>query len=72
MPILAEKIQAALSTTSNKSAPGPSGIIYKLLKWAFVACPDQFIDFFNAALSLGHHPWKDTKVVVIPKPNKGD
>src|SRR6266581_27614 len=72
VPISAEEIQAALSTTSNKSAPGPSGITYKLLKWAFEARPDRFVDLFNAALSLGHHPWKDAKVVVIPKPNKGD
>ena len=71
-PISAEEVKAALSTTSNKSALGPSGITYKLLKWAFDACPDRFVDLFNAALTLGHHPWKDAKVVVIPKLNKGD
>ena len=70
--ISAEEIKAALSTSSNKSAPGPSGITYKLLKWAFEARPDRFVELFNAALTLGHHPWKEAKVVVIPKPSKPD
>jgi len=34
-PITSDKIAAALSSTSNKSAPGLSGINYQLLKWAF-------------------------------------
>ena len=71
-PIIDEEIKAALSGTSNGSAPGPSGINYKLLKWAFEASPSRFISIFNSALSLGHHPWKDAKVVVLPKPGKPD
>jgi len=39
-PITEEEIQAAIAPTSNKSAPGSSGINYTLLKWAFQARPD--------------------------------
>ena len=67
-----EEIAAALAKTSNKSAPGSSGINYKLLKWAFASRPDRFLEIFNSAISLSYHPWKEAVVVVIPKPNKPD
>jgi len=71
-PITSEEVGAALATTSNKSAPGPSGITYQLLKWAFRSRPDRFLDLFNNAVSLGHHPWSNALVVIIPKPSKPD
>ena len=58
----------ALSGTSNKSAPGPSGINYKLVKWAFKAHPDLIPNIFNTTLCLGHHPWTTEKVVILLKP----
>jgi hypothetical protein len=67
-----EEVRQALSTTSNKSAPGPSGITYKLLKWTFAANPDLIITTLNGALEQGTHPWGTADVVVIPKPNKPD
>ena len=66
------EVEHALKGTSNKSAPGPSGISYKLVKWSFTAHPDFILDIYNAALRLGHHPWTTAKVVIIPKPNKPD
>ena len=66
--ITAHKISTALGPMSNKSAPGWSGINYKLLKWAFAAQPYCFVTLFNQALTLGHHPWKEAKVVVLAKP----
>ena len=66
------KVEQALRDTSNKSAPGPSGIGYKLVKWAFAAHPDSILDIFTSALCLGHHPWTTAKVIIIPKPNKSD
>ena len=62
----------ALTPTSNSSVPGPSGIGYKLLKWAFEASPLRFVDLFNACLSLGHHLWRTGTVVILPKPGKPD
>jgi hypothetical protein len=66
------EVEQALSGTSNKSAPGPSGIGYKLVKWAFAAHPEFILDIYTSALHLGHHPWMSATVVIIPKPNKPD
>ena len=71
-PVTEEEIQLALASTSNKSAPGLSGINYKLLKWVFAAAPHHLTSLFDACLHLVHHPWHDALVVVIPKPNKPD
>ena len=67
-----DKVTHTLKNTSNKSAPGPLGINYKLVKWAFGAHPDFILDIYNTALRWGHHPWTTAKVVIIPKPNKAD
>jgi len=70
--ISAKEIVHNLAATSNKSAPGPTGITYKLLKWCHVAAPGCLTSLFNAAISLGHHPWRSATVVPIPKPSKID
>jgi len=44
----------------------------KLKGYMFIAAPSRLTTLFNAALSLGHHPWRDAKIVPIPKPNKAD
>jgi Reverse transcriptase (RNA-dependent DNA polymerase) len=70
--ITGTEISAALQTCANKSAPGLSGIPYKLVQWVNDACLDLLTTLFNAALFLGIHPWTEVKVVVIPKPGKTD
>ena len=72
LPIAIDEITEAIKGTSNKSAPGPSGINYKILKWAFDACPEVFAHTFNLSLSKSVHPWKHATVVPVPKPNKPD
>jgi len=71
-PISDEEVSRNLSCTSNKSAPGPTGITYKLLKWCHSASPSRITSIFNTAISLGHHPWRSATVVPIPKPGKID
>ena len=71
-PISPDEIQTALSSTSNASALGLSGINYKIIKWAFDANPLRFVDLYNACLSRGVHPWTEAKVIPIAKPNKAD
>jgi hypothetical protein len=68
------EISDALRPTSNKSAPGPSGHNYKLVKWAFSTTPSQFKALFEACLKLGYHPrmWKTATIAVVPKPGKDD
>ena len=70
--ITADEVSSALRPTSNKSAPGWSGINYKLLKWAFAIQPSHFVDLFNHAVTLGYHPWKDAKVMILAKPQWPD
>ena len=65
-----EEVAHNLSHMSKKSALGPSGITYKLLKWCHSAAPSHLTSLFNAAISLGHHPWRSATVVPIPKPGK--
>jgi hypothetical protein len=69
-----DEIGPLLRATSNKSAPGSSGIDWSLLKKGWDAVKDHLVDVFNACLLLGHHPprWKEAKVVAIPKPDKPD
>ena len=71
-PITEEEVSNALANTSNSSAPGLTGIGYKLLKWCHSASPSRLTTLFNGATTLGHHPWRDAKVVPIPKPHKAD
>lgn len=67
-----QEVDQALAGMSNKSAPGPSGIGYKLVKWAFASHTEFILDIYNSALRLGHHPWMTAKVAIVPKPNKQD
>jgi hypothetical protein len=73
-PFSEEELTPLIKVTSNKSAPGSSGIDWSLLKKGWDAVKDHLIDVYNVCLSLGHHPptWKEAKVVAIPKPDKPD
>ena len=69
IPIKAEEVSEALKETSNKSAPGPSGINYQLLKWAFEACPEELTRIFNLSLSTGiHSPRPKTQQTRLQRP----
>jgi Reverse transcriptase (RNA-dependent DNA polymerase)/Endonuclease-reverse transcriptase len=67
-----DEIRKALRSTSTSSTPGPSGIGYLLLRWAFESHPGLFASLFSHSLRLGKHPWGDAMVVIIPKPGKSD
>jgi hypothetical protein len=68
------EVADTLQLTSNKSAPGPSGHNYKLIKWTFAAQADCITWIFNACLSQGYHPkaWRRAAIAVVPKPGKED
>jgi ribonuclease HI len=74
VPVTNEEIDNALKGTSNTSAPGLSGLNYKVLKWAQTSCTWQFNSVIEASVRLGFHHsfWKSSLVVAIPKPNKKD
>jgi hypothetical protein len=66
----------ALRTTLNTSAPGFSGIGYRVIKWMLKdsVTHERLLQLYNTSLSLGHvpSPWKKAVVVPIPKPRKTD
>jgi hypothetical protein len=68
------EIAELLRDTSNTSAPGKSGHGWKLVKWAWEACPVWFVVLFNSCLDVGIHPraWKTAMIAVVPKPGKTD
>ena len=69
-----KEIDDALDDTSNTSAPGISGLNYKVLKWAYSLHPVAIHSVIKASICLGiHHPrWKSALVVAVPKPGKKD
>jgi hypothetical protein len=70
--ISGDEVTAALATASNSSAPGPSGIGYKILKWAHAAKPDIIPSLLTLCLHSGTHLWKTATVVMLNKPKKPD
>ena len=70
--ITASEVLTALRGTSSSSTPGPSGISYPLVRWAFDASPDTCLLMWNSSLCFRFNPWGKAKVVVIPKPQKPD
>jgi len=71
-PVTFREIEEILKSTSNTSAPGSTGIGYKILKWVLTAAPDEMTAIVKASIRIGtHHPrWKSSLVVVIPKAKK--
>jgi len=69
-----EEVKECLNVTSNTSAPGISGLNYKVWKWVMLMAPDQLTAIVRASIRLGiHHPsWKQSLIAVIPKNNKKD
>ena len=67
-----EEVGNAISSTSNTSAPGRSGIGYKALKWVWHTRPEEILRIMQMGLRLGEHHelWKTATTVVLPKPNK--
>jgi hypothetical protein len=73
-PFGEDKLFVLLKATSNKSAPGGSGIGWDLMKKGWSHMSKLLTKLYNACISLGYHPtcWKEATVVVIPKADKLD
>lgn len=73
-PLTEEEVERLLKTTANKTAPGPTGVGWQMLKWAWPVIGSTLTNVFDACVHLGHHParWREAMVVVIPKPDKPD
>ena len=59
---------------SNMTAPGISGLNYKVWKWVYLVVANKCITIVQVAINLGthHSSWKQPLVTVILKDNKKD
>ena len=73
-PYSKEMLADLLADTSNRSAPGASGQIWHVLKWAWNAAPDAIFDLASGCVWAGHHPliWRQVTVCAVPKPHCAD
>ena len=70
--ITRDEVDHAIRSTLNMSAPGPSGVSYRAIKWAWGVALEEihFVLKWSLSLSIHHQQWKSAMTVVIPKPNK--
>ena len=67
-----DEVTLALRSSSNTSAPGPSGITYRALKWIWSTHPEwiHFVVKWSVRLGVHNVRWKCSNTVVLPKPGK--
>lgn len=70
--ITEEALEAALKTMKLKSAPGPDGITYRLLRDLPVSAKRHLAALFTQICTTGTYPslWKLASVTMLPKPEK--
>jgi hypothetical protein len=70
----ANELAEALAPTSNLSAPGDDGNLYRLLKWLVAGHAARVLAFLNACIRLSYSPRRlgVSINVVIGKPGKKD
>ena len=66
------EIMKVLTSCSNQSTPGQSGIGYAILKWVAKSAPDELAAIIRTSVCFGiHHPcWKTSAIIAIPKAKK--
>src|SRR6266542_6065989 len=71
-PITLQEWETTMMDLSNKSAPGPSGINYRILKQLPIEFNTLIVDLINCCFSLSIVPtqWKASHIIPIPKPQK--
>lgn len=70
--ITIKEVKNAIRQASSKSATGPDGVSYKLLKQLSDHCIKHITKIFNCILKTRRFPkiWKRACVTMLPKPNK--
>lgn len=68
------ELERACLTTLKKTTPGSDKIDQEIIKQAYKAIPDLFLEIYTVLLEVGHHPtyWKEAIGIVLPKPKKPD
>ena len=73
-PLTREEVSEDLNSCEDHSAPGPSQVTYKVVKWAWEAHSTTLWYLFSHCINLGHYPtlFKTSITAVVGKPNKAD
>lgn len=71
-----KEIETVMTNIPKKKAPGEDGIPGEILRlaWKNKEFQKRFAILLNACIAYGHHPepWRDSLIVVLPKPGKKD
>lgn len=67
-----EELSGALAKCRNRSAPGPDGITYEVLKKVPTQVLSDLATLYTACISHGYFPkqWKEAYGIMLTKPNK--
>lgn len=73
-PLTNEEVSEALKSCQDDSAPGPSQVPYKAIKWTWEAHSHALWYLYSNCIELGHYPspFKASLTAVTSKPNKKD
>lgn len=68
--ITLDEFDSALKMCRSKSVPGPSLILYKILKLLSIKAKEKLIKTFNNILLTGQTPidWLESEIILLPKP----
>lgn len=71
-PVKRSQVRNAIFRPDPKKAPGPSGITFEALRWAWGIIEDDIFYLIAACVNNGYHPkvWKSTISVALRKPGK--
>ena len=73
-PLTREEVFEALKSCENNSAPGPSYVTYKAVKWAWEACSLTLRYLYSQCIELGYYPspFKLSITAMASKSNKNN
>ncbi|KAG9019083.1 hypothetical protein FRB90_006606 [Tulasnella sp. 427] len=71
-PATRGEVRRAIFKPDPNKAPGPSGISFLALRWAWNVAEREMFSVFGACITAGYHPrvWKHTIGVALRKPRK--
>ena len=71
-PVRVKEVQRDITSLKRRSAPGEDGVTTVMIRHLPTASIKHLTHLFSSTLSLGHfpQPWKQAKVLPIPKPKK--
>ncbi|KIO20841.1 hypothetical protein M407DRAFT_81137, partial [Tulasnella calospora MUT 4182] len=73
-PPTRREVYDAIFDPDAKKAPGPDGITFLVLRWAWWAAQEEFFLLISTCATCGYHPkiWRASIGVAIRKPRKPD